>query len=514
MPTVSEAPASHPDERRLHPSTLLFSFARTIRGLILPAVLALISGSESAWCVIFIVLFVISSVTAIVRYATLSWRLDTDELIVRQGVFFKSVRHVPYVRIQNMDLAQNIFHRLFRVADVKIETASGTEPEAVLSVLGMSDVEVLRKRLFRDRQGHTADAEATIEEAQPPLSSDAGEILVRIPAHRLVFLGLVMNRGLAVLGAGMGLLYEFDAFDAISTRLGEDAWLRSVVNPSSLTGVAILALFLFMVMLGLSVAWSLVRFWGFTLRTRGEDLQLACGLFTRVSASIPRQRIQSLTISASWIHRLFGLASIRAQTAGGSSQDENANLARSRFVPVLPAVDAPAIITAALPRIVMGTPDWQSISPKAIARIRRRSVFLIGLPAAPLAVFVTPWTLIGAGVIVAFAWWWAAAYVRRARFARTDWGLVWQRGVVTQKTTFLPEEKVQTVRIAQSPFDRRHGHVTLLVDAAGGQSGTPEVRIRYVDEVRARALFEDLAIAAATTEYQVRAAREPTVAPA
>ena len=338
---------------------------------------------------------------------------------------------------------------------------------------------------------------------------DAGDIIVRIPPRHLVFLGFVMNRGLAVIGAGFAGLHEFGVLEKVLRGLGLERWFDSLVD-AGWVGAAfqllLLALVGLVVVFSLSIAWSLIRFWDFTLRAKGDDLQLQCGLFTRVSASIPRQRVQSLTIAETWLHRWFGLASIEAQTAGGSADQGMANLVRKRFVPVLPAADAPETVTRAVPQVRIKAPEWRSLSATAARRIRRRALIVTSILAVPLLVFAGAVALAAIIPCAGVAWWHGGAAARRARFARSSWGVVWQRGVFTRKTTLLPEDKVQTVRLVSSPFDRRHDHVTLLIDAAGGGRGSTEVRIRYLDETVARALFGDLAEAAATTEYQLRPA--------
>ncbi len=497
---------------RLHPATLVFSFGKVLRSLLIPAALALFSGRGSFFEALFIVMFVLTATRAIIRYFTLTWRLDETELVVKEGVFRKSERHVPYARIQNVDLVQNVFHRLFRVAEVRVETASGSEPEAVLSVLALNDVEALRARIFHEREvAH--DAAAASDHPAPGPLVDEGEVLVRVPPRQLVFLGLVMNRGMAVVAAGFGLLYEFGAIEKAVQGLGLDRWFTRLVAAGwfgALLQLALVISVVLVVLFGLSIVWSLVRFWGFTLRAKGEDLRLACGLLTRVQASVPRQRIQSLTIKASWLHRRFGLSSIKAQTAGGTADEKGtAALVRTRFVPVLPTADVPRVIEAVMPRVRLEAPTWQGIAPSAIRRIRRRSVLGIGIPAVALAVFVSPYTLLATVPLLGIAWWYAGAAVRRARFARTSWGLVWERGVFTRETTFLPADKVQTLRRTTSPFDRRHGHVTLLVDAAGGSQASPEVRIRYLDAAVASTLYADLAGAAAATEYGLEPGSRP-----
>lgn len=501
---VSE-PIQADDTQRLHPSTLLFTLGRALRNLIVPALVAFVSGRGSMLEMLFFVLFALVVSHAVIRYFTLRWQLTPEELVVREGVLFKQERHVPYARIQNVDLVQSVFHRMFGVAEVRVETASGETPEAVLQVLALDDAERLRARLKApDRQEDDTASAAEPVEGSEARDARPDDVVVRVPPAHLVLLGIVLNRGLAVIGAGLGLLYELNAFEAFFRALGIERRFDSLSEAGlggAVAAVVVLALFAVFALLALSVVWSLLRFWGFTLVSAGRDLRVSCGLLTHVSASIPTHRIQALRVTETLLQRVFDFASVAAQTAGGRSGDEGtANLARRRFVPILPVDDVPRVVDAALPHLGFAAVEWQALAPTATRRLRRRYLLGVGLLALPLP-FVTPLLVLAAVPMAGVAWWYAGAAVRRMRWARTSGGIVWRRGVFTRRTSLLPAEKVQTVRIASSPFDRRHDHVTLIVDAAGGAKGSAEIKIRYLDRTVAEGLRNDLAITAAATEY-------------
>jgi len=52
---------------------------------------------------------------------------------------------------------QNVLHRLLRVAEVRIETASGQGAEATMRVLGLGEVEALRRCVMARRGGELVD---------------------------------------------------------------------------------------------------------------------------------------------------------------------------------------------------------------------------------------------------------------------------------------------------------------------------------------------------------------------
>jgi len=125
---------------RLHPLSFIFRVGRSIRSLLLPGLLFLLLSRGSQTELWLMILFIPSIAFDVIAYLAVRYRLADEELIVREGVITRTVRHIPFARIQNVDVVQNPLHRLFGVAEVRVETASGAEPEAVLRVLSLDVV--------------------------------------------------------------------------------------------------------------------------------------------------------------------------------------------------------------------------------------------------------------------------------------------------------------------------------------------------------------------------------------
>ncbi|RUA02231.1 MAG: hypothetical protein DSY84_04240, partial [Candidatus Neomarinimicrobiota bacterium] len=177
-------------ERQLHALSPLFAAAKTARAFVVPAILVLFAsggspfgmwGSTGAriWVTVALV-FV--AVMAFLPYLIFRYTLAEDEMVIRDGIFTRTERHIPYSRIQNIDLVQNPVHRAFDVALVRVETASGGKPEAVLRVLSLQAIEQMRARVFAGRtDAATGLAEATTAEGETPAVRSATRRLLLLP---------------------------------------------------------------------------------------------------------------------------------------------------------------------------------------------------------------------------------------------------------------------------------------------------------------------------------------------
>ncbi len=77
------------------------------------------------------------------------------------------------------------------------------------------------------------------------------------------------------------------------------------------------------------MAWALLRLYDFRLTRVREDLRIEFGLFTRVTATIPIRRVQTITIRQGPLHQWLGRASVRVETAGGGA---GAKVGRARAI--------------------------------------------------------------------------------------------------------------------------------------------------------------------------------------
>ncbi len=483
---------------RLHVLSIFFDVASHIRTFILPAIIALFSAASENYGGLFIAgfLFFPTLISSFVRYFSLRYRIHQSELVVTEGIFFRRIRTVPVERIQNIDLIQNVLHRIFQVAEVRIETASGTEPEATLRVLSLKKVENLRTLIFQS-QSSNPDLDEGPERTPGLVNLPDSEELLTIPINLLIRAGLASNRGTLLLGVLLGLYFQFD--EQVEQYFDLQDFLKWFNQQYDTYTMVLLVIVAFVIVLALfrllGIAWFILRFAGYRLTRSEEDLRIQCGLFTKVSATVPRKRIQFISIHRNWIMRWMKLASIRIETAGaaGGGREDAAKTVSSRwFVPVLPESKVNTLIEALRPGLEWDEHefDWRPVSPLAARRMSRIALissFVIG--GIGLAI-TRPWGW-AAGLVVAPLFVWLA--IRRARsrkYARTGQVIVYRSGIFTKKTSLTFFEKIQTVLVSETPFDRRWKMATLCIDTAAAGPADHQIHIDFLESEFARREFD------------------------
>lgn len=472
----------------LHPAILLLRLLDAMRQVAFLVVFGIVL--QAPWVLVFgIGLFVLQLGYAVARYLTLEYTLTDVELRVREGLLERQERRIPLDRIQDLGFESTILRRALGLAVVLVETASGRGVEARLDALSRADAEHLREVLLAARANIAAREAAATPAASPEGAGTAADPIAATtppppPApepewvvHRTTSM-LLLLRGVTDLRLGAFVVTGFAALQfadqfGLAVRLAGVArsardWLAQF--PPVVTGAIMLGLLLVVMAIGVITATlgNLVQFHGFTLTLRGSVLQRRFGLLTTRQKTLPRARIQRVTVEQPWLRRLLGVAVVKADSAGGSRSDgEDTAGGWDVVVPLLARTDAEAMLPALLPGIERETFTWQRGSPKLIVRTSLQGVVLAALvvPAlwqqtgavALLALLLVPlWALLG--VLV----WRNLGYALGQEF------LCLRHGVIGRTSASLPMAKVQAVVVRQGPLAQLLGLAELTVFVAGG----------------------------------------------
>ena len=494
MPSESvetlNTPAAQAPERRLHPWSWLFVLLAQLKQFIVPLVAVFFFGQRAdgneLWPLIGVGVLALNS---LLQYFTYRYQIGSDGITIRSGWLHRSRREIPFARIHNVVVQQSLLHRLFGVAELRLESAGGQKPEAQMRVLRMDDALAL-ERLVRHRgQTPAPDAVDTLQD----------DVLLALSPGELLRLGLISNRGLIVIGGA------FAAASQISPRLIPnlfESWGKTLFGwagthhfgPAqyALAAASLVVAFVALLRL-LSLVLALLQYYGFTLSEHGRRLTVERGLLARVRTSAARRRIQAWTLHEGVLHRWFKRRSLHIDSAVGEQQGQPQRALRE-LAPIATPQACDDLIRHLLPADASwGTLsnnglDWQPLHPRAWRRLCKPGVVF-----ALIATIALTWRF-GAWGLLALLWvpwsiYAARQHARRAGYALNARLVAIRGGWWSRYWRFAELDKLQVLRLEQTPFDRRHGMATVWLDTAGASALAPPLRIRYIAEAEARALY-------------------------
>ena len=485
-------------ERRLHPWSWLFVLVQQLKQFLVPLLALLVFGGSGGpggiWAGIGPLVAVgVLVVISVLQYFTYRYRIGRDGLSIRDGWLHRSLREIPYSRIHNVVLHQTVLHRLFGVAEVRLESAGGQKPEAQMRVLRLDEALAL-ENLIKHR-GQAPDADAPVAQADSLLS---------LPTAEVIRLGLVSNRGMIVMAAAFGAAWQMfperllaNYFKRFARQLfGYASHLQYGWVTTAAAAVALLLLAALLLRL-LSVLLALVQYHGFRLSEEQRRLTVERGLLSKLRTSVARRRIQAWTLHEGFLHRLLKRRSLRIDTAVAEQQSGNDQRALKELAPIATPETCDALIQRLLPQAHWPRAEWTPLPVAAWWRLFLPTLVFIGILVLVLVSNArTAWGLLP------LLWlpWSAYAAIQQARRSgyAVDEQLVAVRGGWWDRYwRFAEIDKLQALRLVRSPMDRRLGTASLWMDTAGASGLAPPLRIRFLPEAEARLLYLQLSQALA-----------------
>src|SRR5688572_25749481 len=86
------------------------------------------------------------------RYETMRFRFDAEGVHMRWGILFRRQINLTYARIQDIHLTSGFIQRWLGLADVRIQTASGSAG-AEMTIEGLLEFEAVRDFLYARMRG-------------------------------------------------------------------------------------------------------------------------------------------------------------------------------------------------------------------------------------------------------------------------------------------------------------------------------------------------------------------------
>jgi putative membrane protein len=446
--------------KKLHPASVLVNLVPRTWSLLRnlwPLLLAMLYGgrtSEGIANLVTVLLFFGGALGWTALHAfTLRYRVSEGRLEIRSGVLNRQARVIPCDRVQNVERVQNVFHRLSRLVEVRIETASGQEVEGMLSAITVTDADALISAL-NDARNET-----------PAPAQERAELLVKSTIVDLVWYGASDLRiGLLAFVAAAGL--EFLPQLTVLVPSWTDAQVGGLVG---IAGAIALVTGTWLAGIGA----TLLRYYGFELRRTRRALVAEQGLLTRRRSELRLAKIQLVTWFEPILARTFGFGSLAIETAAG--REEGSGTQRSEaVVPLVERDRVGSLCAAATPLGGVEPATVELLPPHPAARLQAsiRAAARATVLAVGLGWLFWPWGLVLFLIVP------LAVALARLDFARQGWLVtdtlvISRRGVITRTTWFLARSKLQSATVFQGPLMRRRGLGVLTVRVAGSRVQLP-----------------------------------------
>ena len=378
-----------------------------------------------------------------VSWLVTRWRIEDDDLRIETGLLRRQSLRFPLAQVQAIDVVRPGLARLFRVAELRLRMAGSSGGTARLAYVSEREVEPLRDQLLALARG------ARVDESAPATLLE--------PAPR-------KEHVLAVVSTG----------PLVASILLENWWLV-VILIGLLAGLALSPHTVAGLLVGSGFVWALSaatfiwrRFnqqYRLTVAEGPDGLHLRGGLVALTAEVIRPGRVQAVRVVEPALWRPLGWCRLEVDIAGKQRRKGEGEAKRGQLHALIP-VGKRSVAIELVDRLL---PD----RPRELSRPPRR-VF------------------------------WKSPF----RYPALSWGrsetcVATTSGRLRRVTSWVPFEKVQSLRHVQGPVQRRLSLASVHVDTAGRNA---HATLRDRDAAEAASALEEL------TDLARSARRKPALA--
>lgn len=357
--------------RMLHPAALIVDIIDSIKATIgfLVAFIGIRIVRErdnwSIWIIIAIIVaaLAITFVPPIVGWLTTRYRLGADALELRTGLFSRKNRTISYAAIHAIDSASPVYLQPFGVVRLTVSSA-GSDANITLNAVPAAlqlELESLRERsraahdtatIAEPVTGADQSDESPVTSARVERSDSTPANANVSPANQPVFRASVRDillfaiTDLSFLAAALAIYAFADRIRDLVPRDWVTTAEQSVgeIVAQGVMSIILLALACVIVLMIVSIISALLRFYGFEVWRRGDDLVVVRGLFTRRTTTLPVSRIQTIMIRQSFLRQPFHLCSVSLGLSSSSSSGDDDDESNTDSANILPVVSTRRVI--------------------------------------------------------------------------------------------------------------------------------------------------------------------------
>ncbi|MCT6858989.1 MAG: PH domain-containing protein [Apilactobacillus sp.] len=444
-----------------------------------------------------IIFVIVTIVWDILSYLCFTYSIEDKQIVIKKGVIFKKVIHVPYARIQSIEHSQFFLFRPFDVEKLQINNASksGSRDQIILSAVKTYVGAILEEK-HKQYQNQDIDANDEVEKTEVAKIEDKAEEETTKSSDYAQY--KISTKDIA--------LYTFTSFRVFITMFlivhithGEVLDFAISIyqkgfgsNMISLIAFSIMAI---IIALLLSFIYTMFQFYDFTLVKEGKYLEYEKGLFTRNKVRLSTDRIQSVLVEQNVMGKLLKIMTVKIIMASDGNDAESSQ-----------AVVLPILNSHKYTEMMNDFFEWIPLKTVKKFNSRKRSIWLFFrnfdwiLLIIPIVIYFVGWTTLSDSLVVigvfTFFYTLGNAYFKYRVSSigltgdtKDDYLIVSNGFLFKQRTYYVGWHEIQSMRFESSVFMKRNNLAHIVIRIRKGDSAQI-AGVHYIDYDGAKKIYD------------------------
>ena len=244
----------------------------------------------------------------VVTYLTTKLEINETHVIITSGLLIKQKKELPREKISSVNLTQNFISQIFDVQKVSIDN-NALSVEKEVSMAFKTEIALQIKSILMQDIKDTKEESLHIE---------------KYNTKDLALLGLLQPKTKYILGtiSSIFLIMQFVPERYLKALVN----FVDVIKESSVISIILMILLTLFITTIISIFFTIIKYYGFTVTTYEDKINLRYGLLRKVDTMIPKKRVcalkvtRSLLMQATGFYQLFIISSGVGVDEGATQQ--------------------------------------------------------------------------------------------------------------------------------------------------------------------------------------------------
>ncbi|MDN2612756.1 PH domain-containing protein [Apilactobacillus sp. EABW-1NA] len=443
-----------------------------------------------------IIFVIITIVWDILSYLCFTYSIEDSQIVIKKGVIFKKVIHVPFARIQSIEHSQYFLFRPFDVEKLQINNASKgsskdkIQLDAVKTYVGKVLEEKHKQYQNQDVNDEVEQSDiAKIEDSnqEEANTQDNGYAQYKISTKDIALYTFTSFRVFITMFLIVHITHGEVLDFAIS--IYQKGFGSNMISLIAFTIMAIIIALL------LSFIYTMFQFYDFTLVKEGKYLEYEKGLFTRNKVRLSTDRIQSVLIEQNVMGKLLKIMTVKIIMASDGSDEESSQ-----------AVVLPILNSNKYAEMMNDFFEWIPLKTVEKFNSRKRSIWLFFrnfdwvLFIIPIVIYFVGWTTLTYSLVVigvfTFFYTLGNAYFKYRVSSigltgntKDDYLIVSNGFLFKQRTYYVGWHEIQSMHFESSVFMKRNNLAHIVIRIRKGDSAQIAA-VHYIDYDGAKKIYD------------------------
>ncbi|GAA0736534.1 PH domain-containing protein [Clostridium oceanicum] len=488
------------------------------------------------------VLWVLLGIVLGVFFVILDWRkfrfyVKDGMLVLERGVISKSKQDIPFDKINTIDSTQSILDRIFKVYTLKIDTGSVIAEKSEFKVIVKYEVlenlrntilgeDKVKKEYIQNSKSNEIEKEYVHKDLYIEDKKEEGQVsyndLKNSNEKDKIFKNSTFNKDRDLVNKrvitakeifkyaltkskifwAIGLFFAANNFlDDIfkNTNFKFAQIIKKYLDLNAIQSKSVLVIilgfiafivFLYMIIVLISIVFEMVRLNNFTVKTYKDKISISYGFFTKKQYSFKLDKIYGIRYKQSLLQQFMKIGELELITVGyGDEKDEKAIL-----YPIVNENLKDSFIKDILKDLVFkGERKTPPKSSKVRFILKPCIIWSVILLPTYILLKIVPSNIKLSVIIIIFIFSFVSSFLdfKNTSLGMSENSLIASNGGLKKITTTIREDDIQSITKKQTIFQKKSGICTYNIDLYSNKLGDV-IKVKYMEEILYEKMQENI----------------------